>query len=137
MLMVLWCFCCFWATTAQNQGCFKFFYFPTGEGGGWGGNRTRTDDQNWPKGYSMSSDTMWKNFKFLKSWPRRQLLLMGWLSITWWLVKNCIIYQFLSNILLYLLHIYISFFPILFHTPVEEVYECSIELLLAKLNHSI
>lgn len=53
---------------------------------------------------------------------------MGWLSVTWWLVKNYIIYQLLSNILLYLLHIYISFFPILFHIPVEEVYECSIEL---------
>lgn len=65
------------------------------------GDRTRTSELNWPKGYFMTYDIIWKN---LGSWLGRGVLLKGWLDVHQLVVNNCTVHTLLSwHILSFLL----------------------------------
>jgi len=70
-----------------------------------GGDRTRTADLNWPKGYPIPHGTVWTNYK--TSWLGSLLLFGVWLDIGQWVVSRSAVALCIHCFVSVCVHIYI------------------------------
>ena len=86
MLITYWCFQLLLSSVVQSQGYFSILCFcqqgALAKHKDPGGDRPRTADLNWPKGYSTPYDSMWKESLRFFSTAQGLASLGGWWAFT-------------------------------------------------------
>jgi len=142
MLITHQWFSCCWTVLyrAKDVYFFSFLYSPASEGRGdpkemWG-DRIRTSDLNWTKGYSIPYDITWKESLKKEGLHQADCCCSGtgWALVgRWWACALLVIYIYTY---IYICHNYYPFFPLFLFSILLSSFHLNLRVLLCCFSFS-